>query len=212
MFETKFETPLDSLPITVIDPDDQPMWIINFDGRIWSDPHRHVADFLEISNLFQYGENQEEAIMLRTFPFSLSREGIRSSRYKIDSEFLIIRKDLKEMRDGHRDNYASQIYTSDETSMCDPMEGNYDCTAHIPYTNVKMFADDVLLNHVGDKELKSFDRVGNSLLTKKENDDRAGNGKEDAWRQNRLFSHAYASFCIAFTIWSSIAISHAHEV
>ncbi|GKA96716.1 hypothetical protein Tco_0818811 [Tanacetum coccineum] len=40
-----------------------------FDGRIRSDPHRHVADFLEISNLFQYGENQEEAIMLRTFPF-----------------------------------------------------------------------------------------------------------------------------------------------
>ncbi|GKA49016.1 reverse transcriptase domain-containing protein [Tanacetum coccineum] len=45
-----------------------------FDGRIRSDPHRHVADFLEISNLFQYGENQEEAVMLRTFPFSLSGE------------------------------------------------------------------------------------------------------------------------------------------
>ncbi|GJS61540.1 hypothetical protein Tco_0656324 [Tanacetum coccineum] len=39
-----------------------------FDGRIRSDPYRHVADFLEISNLFQYGENQEEAVMLRTFP------------------------------------------------------------------------------------------------------------------------------------------------
>ncbi|GKA40746.1 reverse transcriptase domain-containing protein [Tanacetum coccineum] len=45
-----------------------------FDGRIRSDPHRHVADFIEISNLFQYGKNQEEAVMLRTFPFSLSRE------------------------------------------------------------------------------------------------------------------------------------------
>ncbi|GJS58091.1 reverse transcriptase domain-containing protein [Tanacetum coccineum] len=45
-----------------------------FDGRIQSDPHRNVADFLEISNLFQYGENQEEAVMLRTFPFSLSGE------------------------------------------------------------------------------------------------------------------------------------------
>ncbi|GJW62615.1 hypothetical protein Tco_0111950 [Tanacetum coccineum] len=45
-----------------------------FYGRIRSDPHRHIADFLEISNLFQYGENQEEAVMLRTFPFSLSRE------------------------------------------------------------------------------------------------------------------------------------------
>ncbi|GJQ90917.1 reverse transcriptase domain-containing protein [Tanacetum coccineum] len=45
-----------------------------FDGRIRSDPHQHVANFLEISNLFQYGENQEEAVMLRTFPFSLSGE------------------------------------------------------------------------------------------------------------------------------------------
>ncbi|GKA45191.1 hypothetical protein Tco_0737987 [Tanacetum coccineum] len=43
-----------------------------FDGRVQSDPHRHVANFLEISNLFQYGENQEEAVMLRTFSFSLS--------------------------------------------------------------------------------------------------------------------------------------------
>ncbi|GJV50862.1 reverse transcriptase domain-containing protein [Tanacetum coccineum] len=45
-----------------------------FDGRIRSDPHRHIAYFLEISSLFQDGENQEEAVMLRTFPFSLSEE------------------------------------------------------------------------------------------------------------------------------------------
>ncbi|GKD07861.1 reverse transcriptase domain-containing protein [Tanacetum coccineum] len=45
-----------------------------FDGRIPSDPHRHVADFLKISSLFQYVENQDEAVMLRTFPFSLSGE------------------------------------------------------------------------------------------------------------------------------------------
>ncbi|GJZ59375.1 reverse transcriptase domain-containing protein, partial [Tanacetum coccineum] len=104
----KFETPPDSPPLIVIDPDDQSMWsstrtvaptpsfaIIQrlistnfrikgthmqmirdnqFDGQIWSDPHRHVADFLEISNIFQYGENQEEAVILRTFPFSLSGE------------------------------------------------------------------------------------------------------------------------------------------
>nr|GEU44261.1 reverse transcriptase domain-containing protein [Tanacetum cinerariifolium] len=104
----KFETPPDFPPITVIDPDDQPMWsstrtvaptpsfaiiqlpIFNnfhikgthmqmirenqFDGRIWSNLHRHVAKFFEISNLFQYGENQKEAVMLKTFPFSLSRE------------------------------------------------------------------------------------------------------------------------------------------
>ncbi|GKB34577.1 reverse transcriptase domain-containing protein [Tanacetum coccineum] len=41
---------------------------------IWSDSHRHIADFLEINYLFQYGEHQEEAVKLRTFPFSLSGE------------------------------------------------------------------------------------------------------------------------------------------
>nr|GEY33446.1 reverse transcriptase domain-containing protein [Tanacetum cinerariifolium]GEY37271.1 reverse transcriptase domain-containing protein [Tanacetum cinerariifolium] len=45
-----------------------------FDGRIRSDPHRHIADFLEISSLFQYGGIQEEVVMLRTFPVSLSKE------------------------------------------------------------------------------------------------------------------------------------------
>ncbi|GJT86786.1 reverse transcriptase domain-containing protein [Tanacetum coccineum] len=279
---TKFETLSDSPPVTVIDPDDQPTWSRyphafdwdnQFDGRIQSDPHRHIADFLEISNLFQYGENQEEAVLL-TFPFSLSEEAktwlneldegtitswneLREafiSRYfspakfrrllndiysfhqldneslvktwlrlkemlrtcyrrgltkgtiiqifnhgldnptqdildaggiflyktpneafkiledkvllkldfssdsqnnpkpktivstggsninpdhailmdkievlatKIDSEFLKIRKDLKEMRDGRRDNHASQIYMKDDTPMCEPHEANF---------------------------------------------------------------------------------------
>ncbi|GJS35876.1 hypothetical protein Tco_0534258 [Tanacetum coccineum] len=43
----------------------------------------------------------------------------------IDSEFLFIRKDLKEMRDSHKDNHASQIYMKDDTPMCDRMEANY---------------------------------------------------------------------------------------
>ncbi|GJR31072.1 reverse transcriptase domain-containing protein [Tanacetum coccineum] len=156
-----------------------------FDGRIRSDPHRNVADFLKISNLFQYGENQEEAVMLRTFSFSLSGEsktwlnelnkGIITSwnemredfisRYfspakfkgllndiysfhqlggnninpdlvilvdkfealatKIDSEFLIIRKELKQMQDGRRDNHALDDYLKDDTPMCEPNESNY---------------------------------------------------------------------------------------
>ncbi|GJV69972.1 hypothetical protein Tco_1485481 [Tanacetum coccineum] len=104
----KFKTSPDSPPITVVDPDDQPMWSITrtvaptpsfaiillpisnnfhikgthmqmirdnqFDGRIWSDPHRYIADFLKISNLFQYGEDQKEVVILKTFPFSLSGE------------------------------------------------------------------------------------------------------------------------------------------
>nr|GEW75613.1 reverse transcriptase domain-containing protein [Tanacetum cinerariifolium] len=44
---------------------------------------------------------------------------------KINSEFLIIRKELKEMRDGRRDNHASQIYMKDDTLMCEPHEANY---------------------------------------------------------------------------------------
>ncbi|GJU53826.1 hypothetical protein Tco_1227540 [Tanacetum coccineum] len=44
---------------------------------------------------------------------------------KIDSEFLIIRKELKKMRDGRRDNHASQIYMKDDTPMCEPHEANY---------------------------------------------------------------------------------------
>ncbi|GJZ82970.1 reverse transcriptase domain-containing protein [Tanacetum coccineum] len=303
----KFETPPDSPSITVIDPDDQPMWsstrtvaptpsyaivqlhisnnfhiivthmqIIQdnqFNGEYGSiSPTR--SRFLKISNLFQYGENQEEAVMLRTFPFSLSGEAktwlneldegtitswneLREafiSRYfslvkfkrllneiqsfhqldnetrveawlrmkemlhtcyghgltkgkiieifyhglddptqvildagriflyntlneafkilkdkvllklnfseesqnipklktvvsaggsnidsyhailldkfeaittKINFEFLIIRKELKEMRDGRRDNQASQIYMKDNTPMCEPREANY---------------------------------------------------------------------------------------
>ncbi|GKB79048.1 hypothetical protein Tco_0945943 [Tanacetum coccineum] len=47
-----------------------------------------------------------------------------------------------------------------------------DCTAHISHaqslTKEKMFEHDVLLNHVGGKELKSIDGVGNGVLTKKE--------------------------------------------
>ncbi|GJT37243.1 hypothetical protein Tco_0937108 [Tanacetum coccineum] len=43
-----------------------------------------------------------------------------------------------------------------------------DSTVHIPYTNAKMFADVVLPNHVGDKELKSIDGVRNGRMTKKE--------------------------------------------
>ncbi|GJS35939.1 hypothetical protein Tco_0534321 [Tanacetum coccineum] len=46
-----------------------------------------------------------------------------------------------------------------------------DCTVHIPYTNAKMFANDVLMNHVGDEKLNEIDGVGNGWMTKKEKDD-----------------------------------------
>ncbi|GJT45961.1 hypothetical protein Tco_1128044 [Tanacetum coccineum] len=46
-----------------------------------------------------------------------------------------------------------------------------DGTVHIPYSNVKAFADDVLLHHVGDKEFKSIDGVGTGRMKKKEKSD-----------------------------------------
>ncbi|GJX27837.1 hypothetical protein Tco_0235916 [Tanacetum coccineum] len=82
---------------------------------------------------------------------------------KIDSEFLILRKELKEMRDGHRDNHASQIYMKDDMPMCEPHEANYDCIVHIPYTQEKVFKHDVISNHVGDKELISFVGIENEV-------------------------------------------------
>ncbi|GJU25197.1 hypothetical protein Tco_1163818 [Tanacetum coccineum] len=257
MLMEKFKIPPDSPPITVIDHDEQPMWLNT--RTIAPTPSSAIVqipvpnnfhikvDFLEISNLFQYGENQEEAVMLRTFPFSLSGEAktwlneldegtitsfhqldnetlvdawlrlkemlricyghgltkgtiiqifyhglddpthgildaggiflyktpneafkiledkvllkldflddsqnspklktvvsadgnnidsnhaitmekFKALTTKIDSEFLKIRKELKEMRDGRRDNHASQIYQSYDTPMCEPHEANY---------------------------------------------------------------------------------------
>ncbi|GKA48283.1 hypothetical protein Tco_0741241 [Tanacetum coccineum] len=52
-----------------------------------------------------------------------------------------------------------------------------DSIVHISYTNAKTFVDDVLLNNVGDKELKSVDGIGIRVLTKKEKNDKAGNGR-----------------------------------
>ncbi|GJZ68827.1 reverse transcriptase domain-containing protein [Tanacetum coccineum] len=84
MFETKVETPPDSPPVIVVDLDDQPMW--SSTRNVTPTPNSAIiqlpiynnfrikVNFLEISNLFQYGENQEKAVILRTFPFSLSVE------------------------------------------------------------------------------------------------------------------------------------------
>ncbi|GKA93638.1 reverse transcriptase domain-containing protein [Tanacetum coccineum] len=68
---------------------------IQFDGRIRSDPHRYVADFLEISNLFLYGENQEEAVMLRTFPFSLFGEA-KTWLNELDEETITSWNEMRE--------------------------------------------------------------------------------------------------------------------
>ncbi|GJV94277.1 hypothetical protein Tco_1545854 [Tanacetum coccineum] len=62
-------------------------------------------------------------------------EKLEALATKIDSEFLFIRKELKEMRDGRRDNHVSKFYMRDNTSMYDPMEANYVQGYHGGYPN-----------------------------------------------------------------------------
>ncbi|GJU71295.1 hypothetical protein Tco_1262700 [Tanacetum coccineum] len=52
-----------------------------FDGQIRSDPHRNIIDFLEISNIFQYGENQEEAV--RIFLYNTPNEAFKILEDKV---------------------------------------------------------------------------------------------------------------------------------
>ncbi|GJS55718.1 hypothetical protein Tco_0629080 [Tanacetum coccineum] len=83
-------------------------------------------------------------------------EKLEALARKINSKFLLIGKELKEMRDGRRDNHDSQIYMSDDMTIL---------------TKEKEFEKDVLLNNVGDNELKLIDCFGTERMTKKKKDD-----------------------------------------
>ena len=43
-----------------------------FDGRSWADPHKHIAEFIEICGMFRYGNTNVDAIKLKLFPSSLA--------------------------------------------------------------------------------------------------------------------------------------------
>ena len=43
-----------------------------FDGRSWVDPHKHIAEFIEIFGMFRYGDTNVDAIKLKLFPSSLA--------------------------------------------------------------------------------------------------------------------------------------------
>ncbi|GJY18257.1 reverse transcriptase domain-containing protein [Tanacetum coccineum] len=45
-----------------------------FDGRIKTDPHKHIHEFLKICNMFKYRDIENEAVRLMMFPLSLTRE------------------------------------------------------------------------------------------------------------------------------------------
>ena len=45
-----------------------------FDGRVKSEPHKRITDFLEICDMFRYGNTNANAIRLKLFPSSLTGE------------------------------------------------------------------------------------------------------------------------------------------
>ncbi|GJT80940.1 reverse transcriptase domain-containing protein [Tanacetum coccineum] len=45
-----------------------------FDGRIKTDPHKHIHEFFEICDMFKYSDTENEPVRLMMFPLSLTRE------------------------------------------------------------------------------------------------------------------------------------------
>ncbi|GKE39049.1 hypothetical protein Tco_1462454 [Tanacetum coccineum] len=78
----KFETSPDSPPITVNDPDDQPMW--SSTRTVTPTPSSAIVQ-LPISDNFHINE---EAVMLRSFPFSLSEEA-KTCFHQLGNETLV---------------------------------------------------------------------------------------------------------------------------
>ncbi|GKA76662.1 hypothetical protein Tco_0783123 [Tanacetum coccineum] len=120
----KFKAPPDSLPIIVIDPDDNPcgqalgpllqrlvLLKLDFSDDTQNNPKPKTVAPASGSNI-----DSDHVILMEKF-IALAT--------KIDFEFLKIKKELKEMRDGRRNNHASDYYMNDDTPMCDPMEANY---------------------------------------------------------------------------------------
>ncbi|GJT99426.1 hypothetical protein Tco_1109765 [Tanacetum coccineum] len=45
-----------------------------FDGRIKTDPHKHIHEFRRICDMLKYRDTENEAVRLRMFPLSLTGE------------------------------------------------------------------------------------------------------------------------------------------
>ncbi|GKE21930.1 hypothetical protein Tco_1433442, partial [Tanacetum coccineum] len=91
--------------------EDKALLKLNFSISSQNDPKPKIVVFAG-GNII----NSDHAILM---------EKLEALATKIDPEFLIIRKELKEMRHSRKDNHASEIYMSNDTLMCDPMEANY---------------------------------------------------------------------------------------
>ncbi|GKD31984.1 hypothetical protein Tco_1242762 [Tanacetum coccineum] len=45
-----------------------------FDGRMKTDPHKHINEFLRIYDIFKYRDTENEVVRLMMFPLSLTRD------------------------------------------------------------------------------------------------------------------------------------------
>ncbi|GJV86648.1 reverse transcriptase domain-containing protein [Tanacetum coccineum] len=91
--------------------EDKVLLKLDFSEESQFSPKPKTVVFAGVSNI-----NPDHDILMEKF---------KALATKINSKFLNIRKELKEMRDGRRDNQPSQIYMSDDTPMCEPYETNY---------------------------------------------------------------------------------------
>nr|GEV34510.1 reverse transcriptase domain-containing protein [Tanacetum cinerariifolium] len=82
----------------------------------FSDDSQNIPKPKTIISAGESNINPDHAILVDKF---------KALATKINSEFLIIRKELNEMRDGRRDNHASQTYKKDDMLMHDSIEANY---------------------------------------------------------------------------------------
>ncbi|GJU03373.1 hypothetical protein Tco_1113711 [Tanacetum coccineum] len=88
-----------------------------------------------------------------------------------------------------------------------------DFTMHIPYTNAKTFTDDLLMNHVGDKELKYVDGVKIIVLIKKKikkNDNGVPKELNKEWKRNeKVVPH---NKDVYHYLWHPTEISHLDRI
>nr|GEV02499.1 retrovirus-related Pol polyprotein from transposon TNT 1-94 [Tanacetum cinerariifolium] len=71
--------------------------------------------------IYQNNDKQNSGSNIN-FSHEILSENFEALATKINFEFLKIRKELKETRDGRSDNPASQTYMRDDMPMCDPIE------------------------------------------------------------------------------------------
>ncbi|GJS30285.1 hypothetical protein Tco_0490905 [Tanacetum coccineum] len=154
---TKFETLPDSPPITVIDPDDQPMW--SSTRNVAPTPSSAIFQ-LPIHNFHIKDDPTQEILDAGgIFLFNTPNEAFKILEDKDDVK--TIKEDeiepIPSMPNPNLINYNSLTVS--------PFLK--DCTVHIPYTNAKMFAD---------KEFKLIVGIGIGRMPKIKKDDMAGSG------------------------------------